>query len=170
MEQTMPRKLHDGQARTRTARTVLYLRVSSAGQVNTDYDPEGLSLPAQRNKGTIKAHDLRSEVVREYVEAGVSGKSLTKRTAFKEMLQDIERLRDVDYVIVWSVSRWARNQEDYWVARGLINRAGAKLFPSRSQLAMTRPTVSRSRVSWLRWQRVGAWRSLRRSCRVSSAS
>lgn len=29
-------------------RTVIYLRVSSAGQVNTDYDPEGLSIPAQR--------------------------------------------------------------------------------------------------------------------------
>ncbi len=31
-------------------------------------------------------------------------------------------------MIVWSVSRWARNQEDHWTARGLINRAGAKLI------------------------------------------
>ena len=105
MEETMPRKLHDGQARTRTARTVLYLRVSSAGQVNTDDDPEGPSLPAQRNKGTIKAHDLRSEVARENAEAGVSGKSITKRTAIQGNAVRHERLRDVDYVMEWSASR-----------------------------------------------------------------
>jgi DNA invertase Pin-like site-specific DNA recombinase len=39
------------------------------------------------------------------------------------MIEDIRQLRDIDYVIVWSVSRWARNQEDHWTARGLINRA-----------------------------------------------
>ena len=27
---------------------VLYLRVSTASQVQTDYDPEGISIPAQR--------------------------------------------------------------------------------------------------------------------------
>jgi site-specific DNA recombinase len=31
----------------RRKRAVLYLRVSSRGQVDTDYDPEGISLPAQ---------------------------------------------------------------------------------------------------------------------------
>ncbi|WP_168915047.1 hypothetical protein [Microcella flavibacter] len=30
------------------SRAVVYLRVSSKGQVNTDYDPEGISIPAQR--------------------------------------------------------------------------------------------------------------------------
>lgn len=30
-------------------RVVLYLRVSSNSQVETDYDPEGLSVPAQRS-------------------------------------------------------------------------------------------------------------------------
>jgi site-specific DNA recombinase len=111
-----------------TKRAALYLRVSSPGQVNTDYDREGLSLPAQRDSGTGKATSKDASVVREYVEAGVSGGSLVKRKAFRQMLKDIEELQDIDYVIVWSVSRWARNQEDYWAARGLINRAGAKLI------------------------------------------
>jgi site-specific DNA recombinase len=66
--------------------------------------------------------------VREYVEPGVSGGALVKRTAFRQMIEDIRERRDIDYVIVWSVSRWARNQEDHWTARGLINRAGAKLI------------------------------------------
>ncbi len=111
-----------------TKRAAIYLRVSSRGQVNTDYDPEGLSLPAQRNECTRKGASLDAVVVREYVEPGVSAKSLTKRKAFQQMLKDIQEFHDIDYVIVWSVSRWARNQEDYWVARGLINRAGAKLI------------------------------------------
>ncbi|MEN3283361.1 MAG: site-specific recombinase [Solirubrobacteraceae bacterium] len=109
-------------------RAVLYLRVSSRGQVETEYDPEGLSLPAQRNTGTEKATRLGADVVREYIEPGVSAKSLLKRKAFGQMIADVREMGDIDYVIVWSVSRWARNQEDHWTARGLIRRAGAQLI------------------------------------------
>ena len=108
-------------------RAVIYLRVSSAGQVKTDYDPEGLSIPAQREACLRHAERLGAQVVREYVEPGVSGGSILKRTAFRRMLEEVRERRDVDYVIVWSVSRWARDQEDHWTARGLITRAGAKL-------------------------------------------
>jgi len=109
-------------------RAVIYLRVSSAGQVNTDYDPEGLSIPAQREACKRYAERHGAVVVREYVEPGVSGGSLLKRAAFCRMIDEIAEQRDVDMVIVWSVSRWARNQEDHWVARGLVTKAGAKLF------------------------------------------
>jgi site-specific DNA recombinase len=54
--------------------------------------------------------------------------SLLKRAAFRRMIDEIAEQRDVDLVIVWSVSRWARNQEDHWVARGLVTKAGAKLL------------------------------------------
>ena len=108
-------------------RAVIYLRVSSAGQVNTDYDPEGLSIPAQREACQRYAERHGAVVVREYVEPGVSGGSLLKRAAFRRMIDEIGEQRDVDLVIVWSVSRWARNQEDHWVARGLVTKAGAKL-------------------------------------------
>ena len=109
-------------------RAVLLLRVSSSGQVKTDYDPEGMSIPTQRKGGTHKAESLNVDVVREYIEPGVSGGSMTKRKAFKQLLADIRELQDVDYVIIWSVSRWARDNEDYWTARGLVNRAGAALL------------------------------------------
>jgi site-specific DNA recombinase len=108
-------------------RAVIYLRVSSAGQVNTDYDPEGLSIPAQREACKRYAERHGAVVVREYVEPGVSGGSLLKRAAFRRMIDEIGEQHDVDLVIVWSVSRWARNQEDHWVARGLVTKAGAKL-------------------------------------------
>src|SRR4051812_13720819 len=117
-----------GNRETAGKRAVLYLRVSSPSQVRNDYDPEGLSLPAQRQACERKADSLGLTIVREYVEPGVSGGILTKRKSFLKMVDDIQQLRDVDYVIVWSVSRWARDQEDHWTARGLIRRAGAELI------------------------------------------
>ena len=109
-------------------RAALLLRVSSRAQVETDYDPEGLSLPSQRERCTVKAHSLNAEIVREYIEPGVSGGLLVKRKVFKELIADIRELHDIDYVIIWTVGRWARNNEDYWTARGMINRAGATLI------------------------------------------
>lgn len=108
-------------------KAVIYLRVSTPSQVKKDYDREGLSLPAQREACKAKAAELGAVVTEEFVEPGVSARSVRKRRAFQAMLQAIAERGDIDYVIIWSVSRWARNQEDYWMARGLIRRAGARL-------------------------------------------
>ncbi len=122
-------------------KAAILLRVSSPGQVRTDYDPEGLSLPAQRTACERKAEAVNADPVLEYIEPGVSGGDLVKRKVFKQMIADIRERGDIDFVIVWSVSRWARNQEDHWTARGLINRAGAKLISVRSRLARTPRTA-----------------------------
>ncbi|MBS4751828.1 recombinase family protein [Nocardioides sp. zg-ZUI104] len=58
---------------------MLYLRVSSAGQVNTDYDPEGISIPAQRRRCVEKAREHGMEIVDEYVEPGKSATAIAKR-------------------------------------------------------------------------------------------
>lgn len=113
---------------------VIYLRVSTDKQVKKDYDPEGLSLPAQREACTNKAASLEARVVQEYVEPGVSGGSLRKRKSFQKMLRDIADRGDIDYVIVWSVSRWARDQEDHWTSRGLIRKHGARLISVKEQI------------------------------------
>lgn len=115
-------------------RAVIYLRVSSPKQVHKDYDEEGLSLPAQRQACVQKAAALGAEVVEAFVEAGVSAKSIRKRKAFQAMLRRVEESGDIDYVIVWSVNRWARDQEDHWVARGLIRRANARLVSVKEQI------------------------------------
>ncbi|THV40647.1 hypothetical protein [Glycomyces buryatensis] len=52
-------------AKLRGGRAVLYLRVSDPKQVNTDYDPEGNSIPAQRQACTALAADLGLTVVDE---------------------------------------------------------------------------------------------------------
>jgi hypothetical protein len=91
---------------------VLYLRVSSPSQVNTDYDPEGISIPAQRKACLRKAAQLGARVVEEYIEPGRTATSMDKRVAVQVMLERIRTDRDVSYVIVHKLSRMNRNRLD----------------------------------------------------------
>ncbi len=131
--------MKDATTPTATAekRAVLLLRVSSDGQVNKDYDAEGLSLPAQRDACARLAEQLGATVVDEYVEPGTSGGFMHKRKVFQAMLARIEDEGDIDFVIVWSISRFARNQEDHWTAKGLITRAGASLVSVKERIGGT---------------------------------
>ncbi len=91
---------------------VLYLRVSSTAQVETDYDPEGISIPAQRQACTRKAEQMGVQVIGEYVEPGRSATSMDRRPVFQEMLGRLRTDRDADYVIVYNLSRLNRNRVD----------------------------------------------------------
>jgi site-specific DNA recombinase len=91
---------------------VLYLRVSTASQVHTDYDPEGISIPAQRVACQRKAEQMGLTIVGEYVEPGRSATTIEKRPVFQEMLQRTKTEQDVDYVIVYNLSRLNRNRVD----------------------------------------------------------
>jgi site-specific DNA recombinase len=128
-----PTKTPVDQAPALTMRAFDYLRVSSDGQVKTDYDQDGLSITAQREAAEDKARQLDAEVVSEFSDPGKSAYvDLHKRTGFLTMLDELKRCNEceatrVDYVIVWSLSRWARNQKDYWQTRELVRQAGAKL-------------------------------------------
>ncbi|MGH9089846.1 MAG: recombinase family protein [Acidimicrobiales bacterium] len=108
-------------------RAVLYLRVSTKSQVKTDYDPEGLSIPAQRRACEHKAQQLGVEIVDEYVEPGVSGTTMGKRVAFQAMLERIRERRDVDYVMVYKLSRMNRNWIDTGFAVMELRKAEVKL-------------------------------------------
>jgi site-specific DNA recombinase len=68
-------------------RAVLYLRVSSVSQVNTDYDPEGISIPAQRVSCERKAAHMGIDIIDEYVEPGRSATKMDQRPAFQSMLE-----------------------------------------------------------------------------------
>jgi site-specific DNA recombinase len=117
-----------------TTRAFAYLRVSSEGQVRTDYSDDGLSIDAQREGAEEKAVSLEADIVREFSDPGRSAfVDLHKRTGFLEMLDELKRRNEhdatrVEYVIVWSLSRWARNQRDHWQTRELVRQAGAKLI------------------------------------------
>ena len=106
-------------------RAVIYLRVSSSGQVDKARDPEGYSIPAQREACQRYADQLGASVIGEYVESGKSGTS-TKRPALQKMLSELGDLRP-DYVIFYDLSRVARDDFDaLWLLRE-IEQHGCKL-------------------------------------------
>ena len=115
-------------------RAVLYLRVSSAGQVNTDYDPEGISIPAQRVSCQRKAEQLGLTIVDEYVEAGKSATTMTGRIEFQQMLQRIRNDKDVDYVIVYKLSRMARNRYDDAIVMADLRKRGVTLVSATESI------------------------------------
>lgn len=118
-------------------RAVMYLRVSSKGQVNTDYDPEGISIPAQRVACQRKAEQLGLTVTAEYIEPGRTATEMTKRVAFQQMLERIRRDKDVDYVIVHKLSRFARNRIDDAVVMADLQKRGVQLISATESIDAT---------------------------------
>jgi len=117
-----------------STRAVIYLRVSSAGQVNTDYDPEGLSIPAQRVACQRKAAELGLSIVAEYVEPGRSGMEMTKRIAMQQMLTRVRQDKDVGFVIVYKLSRMARNRYDDAIVMADLRKRGIALISATESI------------------------------------
>src|SRR5947207_15925364 len=109
-------------------RAVLYLRVSTEEQADTDYNAEGYSLPAQREACLRVADQLGATVADgdEYIDRGESAKS-AKRPELQRMLKRLQEQADVDYVIVHKVDRLARNRRDDVDIDLVIRAAGARL-------------------------------------------
>ncbi len=120
-----------------TRRAVLYLRVSTTSQVNTDYDPEGLSIPAQRQSCERKAAQMGVSIIEEYIEPGRSGTRMDKRPAFQEMLERIRRDRDVDYVLVYKLSRMNRNRVDDALVLMSLRKFGVSLVSATESIDET---------------------------------
>lgn len=115
-------------------RVALYLRVSSKSQVETDYDPEGLSVPAQRSICESKAAREGLTIVDEYVELGKSGTNVQGRPAFQDMMKRISSQRDVDYVMVYQLSRLNRNRVDDALVMLQMDAAGVQLISATENI------------------------------------
>ena len=114
-------------------RAVLYLRVSTEEQADTDYNAEGYSLPAQREACLRVADQLNAWVVEEYVDRGESAKS-AKRPELQRMLKRLQEQGDVDYVIVHKVDRLARNRQDDVEIDLIIRSSGARLVSASENI------------------------------------
>ena len=69
------------------------------------------------------------EVVREYCDAGKSGKSITGRPEFTRMLQDVaESEEDIDFILVFKLSRFGRNAADVLNSLQYIQDYGVNLI------------------------------------------
>jgi site-specific DNA recombinase len=121
----------------RGSRAVIYLRVSTPSQVNTDYDPEGISIPAQRKSCERKAKEMSLTIVREYMEPGRSGTRMDQRPVFRSMLDEIQRERDVDYVIVYELSRMNRNRVDDAIVLMNLRKYGVTLVSATESIDET---------------------------------
>ncbi|ABD10294.1 Recombinase [Frankia casuarinae] len=123
----------------RGEQAIAYYRVSSSGQVNTDYDPEGISLPAQRVACKQRARELGVVLVDEYIDPGKSGKTIDQRPAFQEMIARIKADRHIKHVFVYALSRFARNRYDDAIMMMTLERLGVQLHSATEKNLDTTP-------------------------------
>jgi len=114
-------------------RAAYLLRVSTARQMHTatDIDPEGNSVPTQREHCDTKCRELRAVKVGEYIEPGQSGQSMEKRPKFKELLTRIREQRDVDYVIIYMRSRIFRNYKEAVAVKTALEQLGVRIISAK---------------------------------------
>lgn len=102
---------------------VIYIRVSSERQV------QGYSLEGQKRYLKEWAEFEGMTVLQIYVEPGKSGKSISGREVFQQMLDDIsDKNVDADYVVVFKLSRFGRNAKDILNSLTFIQRYGVNLI------------------------------------------
>ena len=85
------------------SKVAIYARVSTEEQAK-----EGFSIAAQLQTLRQYAQIYNWEVVDEYVDEGISGKSVKGRPEMKRLIKDVEH-EGFDAVIVWKISRLSRN-------------------------------------------------------------
>lgn len=101
----------------------LYTRVSTEIQV------DGYSLEAQKERLRKEAKHRGMKVVGEYSDEGKSGKNIKGRPEFQRMLTNIRTKKDdVDYVLVFKLSRFGRNAADTLSSLQLMEDYGVHLL------------------------------------------
>ena len=114
---------------------VLYLRVSTARQMNTaiDIDEDGNSIATQREVGTKRCRRLNAPIAREFVEPGNSAQSIAKRPVFRELLRYVEATPQIGYVVIYMRSRAFRNYTDAAIAKRVLAAMGVKLISAKEE-------------------------------------
>ena len=98
-------------------RVAIYARVSSERQVEKD-----LSIPAQVRAFKKYAFDRGWEIVAEFIDEAESARS-ANRPAFKDMIAAAKRkAKPFDVILVWKLSRFARNREDSVIYKSILKR------------------------------------------------
>jgi site-specific DNA recombinase len=87
-----------------TLRAAIYLRVSTKEQAERNGDPEGYSIPAQREACQKKAAALGAFVVDEFIDRGESAKT-ADRPELQRLLSYVQE-NAIQFAIVHKVDRW----------------------------------------------------------------
>ena len=106
-----------------TMKAAIYARVSSEKQAEKD-----LSIPAQLKALRRYALDRGWEIVSEYIDEAESAKS-AGRPAFQEMIAAAKKKeRLFDSILVWKLSRFARNREDSIIYKSVLRKRGISVI------------------------------------------
>ena len=108
-------------------RGVIYARYSE-GPKQTDQSIEG---QVDDCRAYAAAHDIA--VIKVYADRHVSGKSVTGRDEFLQMIDDAQDGK-FDVVIVWKVDRFGRNREDIALNKIKLRKAGVKLLYAKENI------------------------------------
>ena len=101
----------------------IYTRVSTAIQV------DGYSLDAQKDKLRKYAEYQDMTIVSEFSDEGFSGKNIKGRPEFSRMMEKIESGEDnVDFVLVFKLSRFGRNAADVLNSLQIMQDYGVNLI------------------------------------------
>jgi site-specific DNA recombinase len=110
-------------------KVVLYARVSSEKQAEKD-----LSIAAQLK--ALRKYGLERgwEIYREFIDEAESARS-ANRLAFKEMIAlGKQRHKSFDAILVWKLSRFARNREDSIIYKSLLRKYGISVISINEQV------------------------------------
>lgn len=101
-------------------KVALYARVSTEDQAKT-----GLSIPTQLDNLREWANQNGHTIVKEYVDAGVSGKkSVSKRPSLSQFIRDIESGLEVEALVFTKLDRFFRSVKLYYQATALMDAKG----------------------------------------------
>ena len=109
-------------------KAVLYARVSSERQAEKD-----LSIPAQLK--ALRSYALKKgwEIVREFVDEAESART-ANRPCFQEMIACAkEKSAPFQAILVWKLSRFARNREDSIMYKTLLRKKGVQVISINEQ-------------------------------------
>jgi site-specific DNA recombinase len=114
---------------TETKRAAIYARVSSERQAEKD-----LSIPAQIKALKKFALERNWDIVAEYVDEAESART-ANRPAFKEMIAAAKKkVKPFDIILVWKLSRFARNREDSILYKSLLRKRGISVISINEQV------------------------------------
>ncbi len=100
---------------------IIYARVSSAEQV------DNTSLESQERYCKEYAVREAIHISQVFVERGESAKTADRTEFNKAITFCANKKNKIDYFIVYKVDRFARNQDDHAVVRGMLKRHGTEL-------------------------------------------
>ncbi len=114
-------------------RAFTLLRVSGQGQTKRAGADQGYSIEMQRNECARKAEGLDAEIVDEWVAPAESASRGFYKT-LTEMIGALKVRRDIDYVIVYKLERFARDELTDFAAYAEIKKAGAELVSATESI------------------------------------